>query len=475
MTEPECAIVSGNELFNAAVRLDCGPNMPDSILPLYRRTRPSWPVTARDNRVKLWSYSAALILICLTGLGALSTRQCLLPNSSCAEQDAVAKSAPRSLQALPEVSWSLLHGAAGERDAVLHVQNLCSSARHGVFQLQSAPAASPAIPEVNVKASAPELDQLWTPAKVTPSQLAKSSNFQYLTNTTLFVMGTIWAHHMSHFWVNNGFPLLDVMRTFYEDWDFNGSWLQQKRHLAVVNGRESLFEGIDTFAFEEVYDASSAKQAGASEGVTCYANAVIGLNSTCAHNFCKHEHADKGIYKFLRGLVWNHYLSASEAKQAQAIAAGSTKQKQHAVIVQRRSNRHMVNVDDMAKTFKQHGVSSEIVYLEDMSYRDQVRLFSLKATVIVGVHGNAVAHFLWSQPNTLVIEVFQLDWHSDWQELVVKQTWKAEAPHTMDIRYRKIECSDSSCSEGMAGLSANVKVNVSRLEEIIVTDVVPYI
>ena len=353
------------------------------------------------------------------------------------------------------------------QQAVLHC-------RHGVFYLK-ADSKSPAIPEVNMIASAPEMDKLWAPTSLTSSQLASTSSFRYLSNTTLFVMGSLWAHHMSHFWINNGFPLLDVMRTFYQDWEFGGDWMPQKRHLAVINGRDTFFEGIESLKFEQMYDATSAREAGASEAITCYADAVIGLNSTCAHNFCKNEHGDKGIYKFLRNLIWDHYLSASEAQQARSIAEGLLKQKQHAVIVQRKENRHMVNANDMAQAFKQHGITCEIVYLEGMSYQNQVRLFSLKATAIIGVHGNAIAHFLWSQPQTLIIEVFQLDWHSDWQELVVKQTWKAAPPHSTDIRYTKIECSDSSCSEGTSGLNANVKVNISRLNEIIETDLVPYI
>ena len=102
-----------------------------------------------------------------------------------------------------------------------------------------------------------------------------------------------------------------------------------------------------------------------------------------------------------------------------------------------------------------------------MSYSDQIQLFSLQATVIVGVHGNAIGHFLWSQPGTLVIEVFQYDWHSDWQELVLKEMAKAKPPYTTDIEYAKIECNDKSCSEGMSGLSANVQVNITALNSII--------
>lgn len=272
---------------------------------------------------------------------------------------------------------------------------------------------------------------------------------------------------MSHFYVNNGMPLLDVMRSYFQDWDFDGGWLHHKRHLAV-SGSNNFFEAIDILNFEEVYSAHPEEQLDtAPSAVTCYANAVIGLNNTCAHNFCSNEHADKQIYKFLHQLVWDKYLTKKEAALAKAIERGEVKQQQHAVLVQRKHNRHMVNIKEMASAFSKHGISNEIVHLEDLSYQDQVRLFCLKATVIVGVHGNAIAHFLWAQHNTLVVEIFQKDWHSDWQELILKQMAKAVPPHTTDIQYAKIECKDESCSEGMSGLNADVRVNITALNEII--------
>ena len=366
------------------------------------------------------------------------------------------------MRAVPAATWSFLHGQEGDRDAVLHVQNLCSSTQHGLFYVES---LDPSIPSVNLVASAPEFDKLWSPARLPRSELP-SSCFRYLTNTTLFVMGTIWNQHMSHFYVNNGMPLLDVMRTYFKDWDFTGDWVHQKRHLAV-SGDNNFFEAIDVLSFEEIYNAHPDGQEEASTAVTCYANAVIGLNSTCAHNFCRNQHADKHIYKFLHQMVWDTYLTRKEAALAKAIERGEVKQQQHAVLVQRKHNRHMVNIKEMAAAFTQHGIPNEIVHLEDLSYRDQVRLFSLKATVIVGVHGNAIAHFLWAQKGTLVIEIFQKDWHSDWQELILKQMAKAVIPHTTDIEYAKIECNDDSCSEAMGGLNANVRVNVSALNDII--------
>ena len=442
------------------------------VLPLYRSRRSReqkllcLPIPARLARSLI---AVLLVVTALTLLAAFSTRDCSSSKAGCCPfpKPSSSWSTPASLRALPSATWSFLHGQEGDRDAVLHVQNLCSSPQHGIFYLDSADVAT--LPSVNVVASAPELDKLWSPARLQKSQIS-SSCFRYLTNTTLFVMGTIWNHHMSHFYVNNGMPLLDVMRSYFKDWEFSGQWMGHKRHLAVLGG-DNFFEAIGIFNFEEMYNAQpeGQQEEGSLAAVTCYANAVIGLNSTCAHNFCKNEHADKRIYQFLHQLVWDRYLTKTEAALAKAIESGEVKQDQHAVLVQRKHNRHMVNIKEMASTFTKHGIANEIVHLEELSYRDQVRLFSLKATVIVGVHGNAIAHFLWAQRNTLVIEVFQKDWHSDWQELILKQMAKAVPPHSTDIRYAKIECHDEFCSEGMSGLNANVRVNVTALNNIIET------
>lgn len=111
------------------------PDMSGSILPLYRR--PSARETAAPSsvlivQVKFWSYCAVFVLVLLTAWAAFSTGPCVLSSSSCNQNDPSVLGL-RSLQALPEVSWSFLHGAAGQRDAVLHVHNLCSSQRHDVL------------------------------------------------------------------------------------------------------------------------------------------------------------------------------------------------------------------------------------------------------------------------------------------------------------------------------------------------------
>ena len=274
---------------------------------------------------------------------------------------------------------------------------------------------------------------------------------------------------MSHFFANNGLPLLDVMRTYYEDWDFTGEWLQSKRHLAAFPSSSSLFEAIKIFKFEKVFSAEG--QSGASTSartdITCYGNAVIGLNNTCSHNFCANQHADKRIYKFLRDSVWKQYLGPAQASQASKVALGQQKLAQHAVLVQRKHNRHIVNADAVTAEFAARNVSCETVYLERLSFRNQVHLFALQATIVVAVHGNAIGHFLWAQKGTLFIEVFPYEWHSDWQALILKETWKAGLAYSTGVRYAKIECSHVSCSQGMSGLNADVSLNRTKLGNIV--------
>ncbi len=377
-----------------------------------------------------------------------------------------------SIGRISRSSWSFLHGKQGDRDAVIHAQNMCWSPQLGVFYLGDSGRRknfSQEFPPVNLVASAPERDHFWQPSKQVKAAISSQASFRYLPNTTLFIMGTTWPYHMSHFFANNGLPLLDVMRTYYQDWRFTGEWLHNRRHLAALPSSNSIFEGIQSFKFEKIMSAEGQPgNTGAQlNGIICYGDAVIGLNNTCAHNFCANHHADKHIYRFLRDLMWKHYLAPAEANQAFTVASGLKRLDHHAVIVQRKRNRHMVNVDAIAAEFVRRNVSHEVVYLEKMSFRNQVRLFSLRATIVVAVHGNAIGHFLWAQKQTVFIEVFPFEWHSDWQELLIKATWKAGVVDATGIRYAKIECLDRSCSQGMKGLNADVSVNCTELGRIL--------
>lgn len=46
-----------------------------------------------------------------------------------------------------------------------------------------------------------------------------------------------------------------------------------------------------------------------------------------------------------------------------------------------------------------------VVYLEDLSLREQIRLFQ-RADIIISPHGSALSHLVWSKPGTRVLEVF---------------------------------------------------------------------
>lgn len=258
-------------------------------------------------------------------------------------------------------SWSFIHGKQGDRDAVLEAQNLCWSPQAGVFYLGDSGRRknfSQDFPAINLIASAPERDHYWRPSKQVKAAVSSHASFRYLLNTTLFVMGATWPYHMSHFFANNVLPLLDVMRTYYQDWDLEGEWLHRRHHLAVFPSSSSMFEAIQAFKFETVVSAqaqSEGKAAAHGGHITCYAHAVIGLNNTCGHNFCANHHADKRIYKFLRDMMWKHYLAPAEATQAFAVVQGLQRLTQHAVIVQRKRNRHMVNVNHVTAEFdRQH-------------------------------------------------------------------------------------------------------------------------
>ena len=95
----------------------------------------------------------------------------------------------------------------------------------------------------------------------------------------------------------------------------------------------------------------------------------------------------------------------------------------------------------------------------------QSRFSSLRRSLVP--RASLIGHFLWAQKGTLFIEVFRYEWQSDWQALILKETWKAGLAYSTGVQYAKIECSHVSCSQGMSGLNADVSLNRTKLGNIL--------
>jgi capsular polysaccharide biosynthesis protein len=70
----------------------------------------------------------------------------------------------------------------------------------------------------------------------------------------------------------------------------------------------------------------------------------------------------------------------------------------------RSSARRISNEADLLALLARHGV--ETVYLEDMSYAEQVSLFA-RADLIIGAHGAGLAHLVNTRPGAWVVELLQ--------------------------------------------------------------------
>jgi capsular polysaccharide biosynthesis protein len=67
------------------------------------------------------------------------------------------------------------------------------------------------------------------------------------------------------------------------------------------------------------------------------------------------------------------------------------------------SYRRMVNEEDLLKRLKPYGF--ELVYLEDLSLKDQIGLFS-QIEMVVAPHGSGLTNLVFASEGTKVIEIF---------------------------------------------------------------------
>jgi capsular polysaccharide biosynthesis protein len=72
------------------------------------------------------------------------------------------------------------------------------------------------------------------------------------------------------------------------------------------------------------------------------------------------------------------------------------------VVVERKSSRHILNLEEVKAHLEKRHVPHSVVSLEGMSVADQVKLFS-NATMIMGVHGNALGNMLWMPAGSVVV------------------------------------------------------------------------
>ena len=127
-------------------------------------------------------------------------------------------------------SWQLLPGGKcehGNRTAVLLAGPVCVD-RKGLFLPATTPPApglvAPQVPPVNLIASAPSME-IWLSLPYRHmldkdgNMSLKDGNVTLIRDSTLYVFGSVWPYHLSHFMFNTALPLLQMIeRNAGPDW-----------------------------------------------------------------------------------------------------------------------------------------------------------------------------------------------------------------------------------------------------------------
>ena len=101
-----------------------------------------------------------------------------------------------------------------------------------------------------------------------------------------------------------------------------------------------------------------------------------------------------------------------------------------------------------------------------MPFTEQVRLFALKATAIMAVHGNALGNAFWLPYDSLVIELHQKGEGSQVFEHLYNDSKSGKLGHR--VRYTTLKCTDDECTDnGQTGFNSNVKATIPKLEKIL--------
>lgn len=303
-------------------------------------------------------------------------------------------------QDLPPFSWRYLHHHS-DRDNVIEATSLCFD-EYGVpfsyyrgvaniFSMDTPP------PGINIKASADSLDEIY---RIENRRLIMSVNqrsIQYVSDRVLFVVGGVWPYHLSHFFINNYLPLLNIMNLYYGTTE----WQNRSHDLSWASRDQNFFDNnraIHSIGFVHYIDRTTDARGG--NRVKCYNKTVIGLKNTCSCCGCENSNYPDRAFVFhqMRKLIFSHYLRRDLPEMAFALPI-------KIMIIDRERTRRMLNVNEM----REHIIHSlnisncEIVSTDGHGFEKQVEMLS-SVTILIASHGNALGNAFWMPDHSLVIE-----------------------------------------------------------------------
>ncbi|KAI9596186.1 hypothetical protein BDF19DRAFT_438382 [Syncephalis fuscata] len=366
------------------------------------------------------------------------------------------------IEALPPTQYKL-HGIYGSRDATVKANSLCLNRDFGLFQYipSSLIFSQATVPQVNIKSADRQSDYFFPTRHVYEETFMRQmqqdkeagwpTSVIFLKNTTLFVGAMYSPEHYSHFFVHNVLPLIEAQARYFapsseidrSSYTTTAQWMNEHRHAFLLNygnTEAATHEALNAFKFKHIYRGNLESLP---RGLTvCYDKVAIGLNSTCAVGGCVNEPAkEMQSFSALRHIIFNHYRPSTirlNYNYPPDLSAVQMRPRDipEVVVIQRRSNRRILNMEHVIATLQSLNINFTYI-------AEQIALFS-RTRVVIAVHGNALGNLLWMPPNSLIIEVWQYGWKSDWFSQIVRAMYSE-----ITLYHEVVGCVHPSCASAM--------------------------
>ncbi|KAF9102753.1 hypothetical protein BGX29_004232 [Mortierella sp. GBA35] len=333
-----------------------------------------------------------------------------------------------------------IHGSGFNRETICTVQNLCVDAERGAWIHPAKDAEE--FPLINIVAADPGSDSYYRPAVM---EEFPASTYRYV-DETIFLYGQDPTHRPT--WtLNNLLPLHSVMSSFggsRTSWFMrvkgqdkkdserkkqfrtqDNSDLELDTYLLAPYGRE-----IDLDPKKDRRLTGHQINAPSKSYPTCFARAVIGLQSRCTRPYCENIIGGHDLINSLRNKVLAtlspamirfhktdpnivHPLTGenvpvvSKANLTVVKGESAPRSKIHVALLGRYGNTSIPNTNSLELSLLARGFSVQTIHLD---YPDQIssaqaaQLFA-NQSILVAPQGEALGYSTWMSQGTVVISI----------------------------------------------------------------------
>jgi len=207
----------------------------------------------------------------------------------------------------------------------------------------------------------------------------------------LFIVRNYFTNHLTHFLLNNAFPLLDISRKLTPP-----GW---KKDVLFLGGLSTPFP-TDWWGIEQIY----ADEELVLNHTVCYPYGVLGTTNICSFPFCENQH-EPLFFDQVRNLTLEYCRERSSQEGLKNQDAPLIS------VIQRNGTRAIHNLRMVLELLDTLNLDYRVTHFEKPTFCDQV-LFFHETKLILTPHGNALGNMVWMQKHSAVIELTGYEWKS---------------------------------------------------------------